>query len=215
VLSVGDQHFQSKCWRRLRDRVSGGASGVLVTHVWSAIVKLCETAHVLDRGKVVFSGPAERAARRYLYGETARSTFRNGIARFSGPPVYPRAIRTGADFKLEAEAEILTPAEVGAVVVVERLQPGYGWETGLMSRRLCAVGEKPGRYHVSVEIPALPLEPGSYQISLHLAMPNPKSTVTRIALDGFSWLDGNGLELIVEGPGGRGLSLPADWKVAG
>src|SRR5262249_5830057 len=166
VLSVGDQHFQSKCWRRLRERVSGGASGVLVTHDWSAIVKLCETAHVLDRGKVVFSGPAERAARLYLYGETARSTYRSGIAGFSGPPIYPRAITTGADFKLEAEAEILTPAEVGAVVVVERLQPGYGWETGLMSRRLCAVGEEPGHYHGAVEVPALPLGPGHHQISL-------------------------------------------------
>ena len=23
IMSVGDQHFQAKCWRRLRDRVSG------------------------------------------------------------------------------------------------------------------------------------------------------------------------------------------------
>src|SRR5262245_7374012 len=72
VLSVGDQHFQSKCWRRLRDRVSTGASGVLVTHDWAAIVKLSEIAYVLEKGCIIYSGPAERAARHYLYGEQAR-----------------------------------------------------------------------------------------------------------------------------------------------
>src|SRR3954469_935343 len=58
ILSVGDQHFQAKCWRRLRDRVSRGASGVLVTHDWSAILKMCETAHILESGRITFSGPA-------------------------------------------------------------------------------------------------------------------------------------------------------------
>ncbi|MGY3444256.1 lipopolysaccharide transport system ATP-binding protein [Bradyrhizobium sp. USDA 4473] len=215
VLAVGDQHFQSKCWRRLRERVSGGASGVLVTHDWSAIVRLCETAHVLDRGKVVFSGPAERAVRRYLYGEQAKSTYRDGIARFASAPVYPRTIMTGTDFSLEAKVEILARAEVGVVVAVERLQPAYGWETGLMSRRTTPVGEEPGRYAFSVDIPALPLPPGSYQISMHLVMPDPHNSTVKIVLDGFSWLDGNGLELGVEGVDGRGFSLPAEWKVVG
>ena len=215
VLAVGDQHFQSKCWRRLRERVSGGASGVLVTHDWSAIVRLCETAHVLDRGKVVFSGPAERAVRRYLYGEQAKSTHRDGIARFASAPVYPRTIMTGTDFRLEAEVEILARAEVGVVIAVERLQPAYGWETGLMSRRTTPIGEEPGRYAFSVDIPALPLPPGSYQVSMHLVMPEPYSSAAKIVLDGFSWLDGNGLELNVEGVDGRGFSLPAEWKVIG
>src|SRR5262245_36493218 len=198
VLSVGDQHFQSKCWRRLRDRVSGGASGVLVTHDWGAIVKLCEMAHVLDRGKVIFSGPAERAARIYLYGEAARSTYQTGIARFASAPVYPRAIESGADFTLQAEVEIQASGAVGVVFVIERLQPGFGWETGLMSRHVTPVGEEPGRYAIEVKVPALPLEPGAYQISLHLVMPNPESSISRLVLDGYSWLDGNGLALVVE-----------------
>ena len=61
ILSVGDQHFQSKCWRRLRDRVSAGAAGMLVTHDWSAILRICETAHILDRGKVLYSGPGRKS----------------------------------------------------------------------------------------------------------------------------------------------------------
>lgn len=213
VLAVGDQHFQSKCWRRLRDRVSRGASGVLVTHDWSAIARLCETAHVLERGKVVFSGPAELAVRRYLYGEQAKSRHLDGIARFVRAPAYPRSIVSGADFSLNVEAEILTPAKVGVVIAVERLQPSYGWETSLMSRRPEPVGDEPGRYAIDVDIPALPLEPGSYQMSMQLVTPDPNGSVVQLVLDGFSWLNGNGLTLGVEGVDGHGFCLPAAWKV--
>ena len=59
ILSVGDQHFQAKCWRRLKDRLSCGASGILVTHDWSSVLQLCQTAHVIDRGRIIFSGSPE------------------------------------------------------------------------------------------------------------------------------------------------------------
>ena len=85
ILSVGDQHFQGKCWRRMRDRVSRGASGVLVTHDWPAILRMCETVHILDHGRVFFSGPAEQAVRLYLYGDRAQQTYKEGVARFVSP----------------------------------------------------------------------------------------------------------------------------------
>jgi len=213
VLSVGDMHFQSKCWRRLRDRVSAGASGVLVTHDWASIVKLCETAYVLDRGQVAFFGPAERAARFYLYGETSQETFEEGIARFTGRPSFPETATPGEDFRLAAEVEILKPAEVGLVVVVERLQPGFGWETASMSRTPAPVGSTPGLYTAEVAIPALPLEPGSYQISLHLVAPDLESPGQRVALDGFGWLSGTGLPVEVAGAPGQGLTLPTTWSL--
>ena len=214
VLAVGDQHFQSKCWRRLRDRVANGASGVLVTHDWSAIIKLCQTAHVIDRGRVVYTGPAERAARQYLYGEAARSTYHEGVANFANAPRYPQELPQGGDLKITVEIDILKPAKVGCVMVIERLQPSFGWEISLMSRTVAAIGETPGRYEVTALVPALPTEPGSYQISLHAVMPHPDQPGQRIALDGYGWLDGTGLALEVTDRGLQGLMLPALWKIA-
>ncbi len=213
VLSVGDQHFRSKCWRRLRDRVSGGASGILVTHDWAAVVKLCETAHVLDKGRIIFTGPAEKAARHYLYGESAKENLHTGVARFVGMPQFPARPRPGEDFILTTEVEIETAAKVGAVMVIERLQPGFGWETALMSREMTTVGEEPGRYEVKITVPHLPLEPGSYQISLHLAIPDPEFPGRRVALDGFGWLSGTGLPIEVTGEPGQGLALASRWEV--
>lgn len=211
ILSVGDQHFQAKCWRRLRSRISQGASGVLVTHDWSAIVRMCEQAYVLDNGKVVFSGPAARATRHYLYGEDARETYREGIARFVTRPTTPIRATAGEDLTLEVEAEIEKPAPVGCVCVVERLQPGFGWETSMMSREMAPVGQLPGRYQISLALPRLPLDAGLYQINLHLAMPDPERPRQRVVLDGWSWFNGNGLELEVTGNAEQGLSLPLRW----
>lgn len=214
ILSVGDQHFQAKCWRRLRERVSNGASGVLVTHDWSAIIKLCETAHVLDRGRFIYSGPAQRAARRYLYGEADRSEFHAGVARFTAPPTYAATLRQRDDLHIKAEVEILAAVPVSCVFVIERLQPGYGWETTLMSRRPTLVGQTPGRYDLAIDVPSLPLEPGAYQMGLHLFMADPELPARRLVLDGFGWLDGNGLPLEIVGSQQRGLALPAVWSLA-
>lgn len=212
ILSVGDQHFQAKCWRRLRERISKGASGVLVTHDWSAVVKMCQTAHVLEGGKFAFSGPATRAVRRYLYGDDVREAHRHGIARFATRPENLRAA-TGDELVLRAEVDILTPAEVGCVCVIERLQPGFGWETSLMSRGVSPVGFEPGRYGVEIAVPDLPLDAGEYQIAIHLVMPDPDLAGRRILLDGWSWLNGDGVELTVVGDPARGLALPMTWRV--
>jgi lipopolysaccharide transport system ATP-binding protein len=213
ILAVGDQHFQAKCWRRLRDRVSRGASGVLVTHDWSAIIKLCETAHVLDKGRVSFSGPAELAARRYLYGKTARPNYREGIAHFVSRPATPIVGTAAEDLHIKTAVEITRPFKVECVAVIERLQPGYGWEIALMSRTPATVGEKPGRYEVDVLFPRLPLDPGSYQINVELLTPHPEIRGGRIPLGGWSWLNGNGLALEVTGDPIQGLTLPMQVRV--
>jgi len=206
-------HFQSKCWRRLRDRIGAGASGVLVTHDWVSIVKLCETAYVLDHGRVIYSGPAERAARFYLYGETARERFKEGIVRFVGRPEYCETIETGADFHLSTEAEILSPVDVVLGVVFERLQPGFGWETAVMTRKLVSVGTKPGHYRIAVSLPKLPMEPGSYQISLQLVVADTENSDRYVMADSFGWLSGTGLHLEVTGHPEQGLALPSSWSV--
>jgi lipopolysaccharide transport system ATP-binding protein len=213
ILAVGDKHFQAKCWRRLRERISRGASGVLVTHDWSAILRMCETAYVLEGGKVIFGGAAERAARLYLYGKDAREPFHEGVAHFTTRPDTPISARSGENLSIKATAAIETPAQVGCVFVIERLQPGFGWETALMSRDVTPVGTDVGQYNIEINLPKLPLDPGLYQICLHLVMPDPEIAGRRIPLDGWSWLNGNGLALEVTGDTTGGLILPMRWKV--
>jgi lipopolysaccharide transport system ATP-binding protein len=211
VLSVGDQHFQAKCWRRMRERVSNGASGILVTHDWASVLKLCEVVYVLDRGKVVFSGPAQNAIRYYLYGETQEDLLASGIAQFVGQPQYRNRVEVGEDFVLSAEAEVLVPEAVGFVFAIERLQPGFGWEISFMSRHVTVVGAAPGHHEIRLSIPSLPLEPGHYYVNIHLVT-SKEGQQERVALDGFGWLNGTGLPLEVTGKAENGLVLQTAWS---
>ena len=44
-------------------------------------------------------------------------------------------------------------------------------------------------------------------------MPDPEIAGRHILLDGWSWLNGNGLALEVAGDVSHGLTLPMRWKV--
>src|SRR6185369_15401127 len=102
ILSVGDQHFQDKCWRRLRERFEHGASGVLVTHDWSAALRLCRESCILERGRIIARGPSEAIIVRYL-----------GLERLEGR-VARIGLPGGQRFDIEAgrDADLAIPVEL-------------------------------------------------------------------------------------------------------
>jgi lipopolysaccharide transport system ATP-binding protein len=213
ILAVGDQHFQAKCWARIRERIAAGASGLLVTHDWSAVVRLCRTAHIMDQGRVVFTGPADVAVRKYLADAGAMVQDRS-CARFEEAKLPPGVHwRSGEDVRLVVPVRILRSHPVSLRVSVERLAVGTGWEIMFMSREAHPVGSAPGSYNVEIAIPALPLFPGSYILNLFLTIePSPEQPMRR-ALDIRSWLNGEGIEVVVGGHAGDGqVRLPIAWE---
>jgi lipopolysaccharide transport system ATP-binding protein len=169
---------------------------------------------VLDRGRLIFSGPSERAARIYLYGEDASPVYRRDLAHLGPKPTSPMVARPGEDLKVCVDVNILAPVEARIALVIERMETGHGWETSLMSRRAVTVGSKPGRYRVDMVVPRLPIEPGSYQLSIQLMTPDPEAQGTVVPLDSYGWLSGNGVALEVEGSASAGLTLPSAWSIS-
>jgi ABC-type polysaccharide/polyol phosphate transport system ATPase subunit len=53
VLGVGDEHFQHKSFRRLRDLKEQGKTIFVVSHNLDAVTSFCERAIWLDRGRVI------------------------------------------------------------------------------------------------------------------------------------------------------------------
>ncbi|MBX6322157.1 MAG: ABC transporter ATP-binding protein [Rhodospirillaceae bacterium] len=214
ILSVGDQHFQAKCWRRLRERLGRGASGVLATHDWSAVLKLCREAHVLSRGRIVHSGPADEVVRGYLGQTAVLPAIVEGVARFRGE-VPQRVVWTaGVSARLPLEVELLRDGPVHFVFCVERMAPGRGWEVVIIGLDH-PVGDRAGLYAVELEIPSLPLSPGRYSLDLNLVRVDPHDRVRRDLLDGRGWLKGTPIELVVEGAERAGDTvLPLQWVPA-
>jgi len=164
LLSVGDEHFQAKCWQRMRQRLLGGASGVLVTHDWAAILKLCQQAHVVEQGRFVFSGPSDQAVVSYLKLPIPEAT----VARFSSRNQQSHVVHSGQDANILLWIDILEPAPVDLAISIETLRIGIGWEIVLLVDSI-PVAERPGRYAVTVSIPNLPLVPDVYSFNVFLS----------------------------------------------
>lgn len=66
VLAVGDQAFQDRCLRRIREIQAGGATIVMVSHDLNTVQTLCDRAIWLDDGCLRVDGPPAEVATRYL-----------------------------------------------------------------------------------------------------------------------------------------------------
>jgi lipopolysaccharide transport system ATP-binding protein len=215
ILSVGDSHFQAKCWRRIRERLGQGASGVLVTHDWPAILKLCRTAHIVDGGRIVFSGPAERVVRHYLDPENDGVEPPSQIAHFEDGVPESVTWFAGEDSRLVLPVRIMERRPVCLRLSIEQMSTGVGWEIVLMSRDAALIGKAAGRYTAEIVILKLPLAPGRYVLNLFLTLEPEPGRPERIALDRRTWLSGDGVDLIVLGePGEAVLRLPMGWELS-
>lgn len=66
VLAVGDVAFQRKSLGKMSSVAHEGRTVLFVSHNMSAIQNICNRALVLQQGRIVFDGSADRAVREYL-----------------------------------------------------------------------------------------------------------------------------------------------------
>jgi len=75
VLSVGDYHFQEKCFAKMQEFVRRGATLAFVSHNLTAIGTLCKNVLVLRHGVPVFQGDVSAGIQKYhsFYEEETKS----------------------------------------------------------------------------------------------------------------------------------------------
>ena len=66
ILSVGDEHFQNKCIKKMLDLKNQGKTMVFVTHSMESVKKLCNRAVWLYNGKIQMDGNAEDVIKKYV-----------------------------------------------------------------------------------------------------------------------------------------------------
>lgn len=66
ILSVGDQHFQEKCFNKMRELKEQGKTMVFVTHSMASVKNLCDRAVWLYEGKIRMDGNTEEVVNEYL-----------------------------------------------------------------------------------------------------------------------------------------------------
>jgi lipopolysaccharide transport system ATP-binding protein len=70
VLAVGDSAFQKKCLGKMGEVSRSGRTILFVSHNMATILNLCDKVAVLERGQLVFFGPAEEGIEHYLHSGT-------------------------------------------------------------------------------------------------------------------------------------------------
>ncbi|MDB5180423.1 MAG: hypothetical protein JWO54_181 [Candidatus Saccharibacteria bacterium] len=111
VLAVGDEAFQRKCYDYFNKLKLEGKTVVLVTHDMSAVKRFCTRAIVINKGRIIFSGDTEGAAKVYrelnLDG-TKRTLLENNKKRFKKTQAILSVKTTDEDFK---DRSIFEPKE--------------------------------------------------------------------------------------------------------
>jgi len=94
ALSVGDAGFQLKCLLKMRELQDAGTTIVFCSHDTSSILRLCERAVVLDKGRMVAN---DRDVLRCckLYDRLSRN------AAFAGAPAVPHVAPVDRDYASE------------------------------------------------------------------------------------------------------------------
>ena len=66
VLSVGDYLFQQKCIDRMSQILRGGTTVLFVSHNLHAVTELCHRSILLEKGRLIASGPTDEVVRHYI-----------------------------------------------------------------------------------------------------------------------------------------------------
>ncbi len=66
ILAVGDQHFQEKCFQKLRDLKEEGKTIVIVTHSLESIRDLCDRGLWINHGHIELDGPVGEVIDTYV-----------------------------------------------------------------------------------------------------------------------------------------------------
>ncbi len=66
ALAVGDAKFQSKCFRKFEEFREQKKTIILVTHAPELVVRHCDSAVIIEGGRVFFSGEPKDAVNEYL-----------------------------------------------------------------------------------------------------------------------------------------------------
>ena len=221
VLAVGDAEFQLKCLQRIQHMRTQGTTSVFISHDLTAIERLCDSAVLLDGGRIVSTGkPADVVAsyhqRLALWdpasGESSIDSARSGVALTNvllQDPGRPHAIAftTGQPLTIAIRYAVARPM---SNVEFEVRYYSADAKTRIAAPRTSERGESlqltpPGGI-IEFTCDALPLKPGSYFIG----------AVARDLATGrvLAWWDGETRLYVDRGPAGDAeFYVPHSWRL--
>ncbi len=185
VLAVGDAAFQKKCVGKMGAAAQEGRTVMFVSHNMASVESLCDSAILLESGRLVKQGPTDDVVEAYLrrkeeltVGDLAVRSDRKGDGRIrftsvrflDGEGRETGVVRSGQTLRIAIDF-VSTEKGVGAegLKVSVSINSLLGENLLLCSSALSGddLGPVPPEGRVVCEIPRLPLTGGTYSLNLY------------------------------------------------
>ena len=183
VLAVGDVAFQQKCLGKMEEVAGVGRTVLFVSHNMGSIGRLCQTALLLEQGRVVCSGDVRQVIAKYLQDvisheaevffpldEAKTMQIRSvRILDHSGKPVstldrsFPFRVEIGYDVR----QRVVGAYAAFDILTVDGTRICMSFDTDMATEK--STTQEPGSYISTVEFPGGILNVGSYHIAVALA----------------------------------------------
>ena len=183
VLAVGDVAFQKKCLGKMSSVAEAGRTVLFVSHDMTNISVLCDTALLLDDGKIQMAGPAKQVIEEYITqnkDDRASVTWTiaeapgNNDVKLTGIEIKKPSAVDGAAFKISEPVEFTLDFAILDGAPGYRLNPVITVKNsfGLMvfstsNYHLPDWGTKkypPGKYRATCQLPGHILNDGQYAV---------------------------------------------------
>ena len=192
VLAVGDIAFQRKCLGKMQEVAKSGRTVLFVSHNINAVEELCQSALLLEHGRVVRMDDDVRSVlTQYLFGEHSASLvaeWRNAGAEYRSPwftpqrfliadaqgGCHPMPVSNDDEFYVQIEAELTQfdpTLTVGYAIYAEDGSLLY-WSLQTDSSEAGWPKLGVGRCVIRSRVPARFLNEGTYRLELIAALHN-------------------------------------------
>ena len=169
VLAVGDAQFQKKCLGKIETVGREGRTVIFVSHNMQYVSRLCDRIILLDQGKLIDDGPAQRVIGKYLLSDESTHAVRrwpnvreapgNEVVRLRG--VYVRSemgqISESVDIRQPVSVELEYDVLEGGMTIVPSIR--------LINDQGIAVFDS---LDITEETNKVPRDQGTYRSTMHI-----------------------------------------------
>lgn len=200
-LVVGDEYFQGKAWKRLRNFLDTGSSGVMVSHDWESLLKLTQRSMILENNKgASFIGETYETVQKYLnipyeisnevsFVDTEKLLSTVVTAKTNEVFQYSFQVKAHHSFSLN---------QFAAGMTIEKYEAGIGWSLLYLCKDNIDIVKGKSIYTITISIYDFSLSSGDYLIALFLNEPTKEGQVnSNKGYEQLSWLNGKPIKLEV------------------
>jgi ABC-type polysaccharide/polyol phosphate transport system ATPase subunit len=172
VLAVGDEDFQRRCAEKFAELRQSGRTIVLVSHGLDTVRNICDHCAWLDHGELRAVGPAAPVVEAYL--DKVRTARRDRDAEHTSTGGSTALTVELHDERGEASTLVRANAPVTLHVNASHRGADLGWAVVVDVQRSDGVhlartwhrvpAGAPADQHLQLEVPNLPLMPGTYDL---------------------------------------------------